>query len=50
MNRSIKGLSPSEVETLSLFSTGLKDSYGDKIVRVVLFGSRARGEGDERLI
>lgn len=38
-------LSPAEKIALEAFGRGLRARFGDRLKRVVLFGSRARGEG-----
>lgn len=40
-------LSPVERRALADFAADLHSRYGSRIRRLVLFGSRARGEGDE---
>lgn len=39
-------LTPNEQAALEAFVAGLCERYGDRLARVALFGSRARGEGD----
>lgn len=38
-------LSPAEKSALAAFTTGARALLGSRIARIVLFGSRARGEG-----
>jgi predicted nucleotidyltransferase len=40
-------LSPAEEDVLARFRARLVDLFGPRLGRVVLFGSRARGEGHE---
>lgn len=40
-------LSPLEVDVLPRFREAARQALGDRFVRVVLFGSRARGDSDE---
>jgi len=40
-------LSPAETDVLARFRGTLLDRFGPRLGRVVLFGSRARGEGHE---
>lgn len=47
MEKIIEGLSSAEREALSLFGESLKEAYAGSLVKIVLFGSRARGEGNE---
>ena len=41
-----KRLSPGERAALSVFVDHLLQHYGDRLLRVVLFGSKARGDSD----
>lgn len=41
------GLSPAEQDVLAHFRARLVEHFGPRLGRVVLFGSRARGEGHE---
>ena len=47
MEKLIKGLSSAEREALSMFEESLKEACAGSLVKIVLFGSRARGEGNE---
>lgn len=38
-------LSPGEKEALFTFIRKLKEQFGKEVVKIILFGSRARGEG-----
>lgn len=40
-------LSPGETRTLAMFRERVEALLGDNLVRIVLFGSRARGEGHD---
>ena len=40
-------LSPIELETIGKYIHRASDRYGNNLGQVILFGSRARGEGDE---
>ncbi len=44
---SMMRLSPAEMDVLARFRGTLLDRFGLRLGRVVLFGSRARGEGHE---
>ena len=42
--RMTEGLTAAATHALQIFETGARRSYGSNIVKVVLFGSRARGD------
>lgn len=45
--QSLRHLSPIEKGTLSAFKKAVSKRFGKSIKKFILFGSRARGEGDE---
>ena len=45
-NALVERLSPSERAALTVFIDHLRQRYGDGLLRVVLFGSQARGDSD----
>ena len=46
VSQALGGLKSNERAALEAFVAGLREQHGHRLVRVVLFGSRARGEGD----
>ncbi len=42
---SIKGLTAEDRKALSVFTKNLRDDLGGRVRRIVLYGSKARGEG-----
>jgi len=43
----LRHLSPHEREAITEYLERLREKYADQVARVVLFGSKARGDGDE---
>ncbi|MFQ6059122.1 MAG: HEPN domain-containing protein [Anaerolineae bacterium] len=43
----LKHLNPREREAITEYLERLREKYADQVARVVLFGSKARGDGDE---
>ena len=44
----MSGLSPEEKAVIKAYGRALRIALGENIVRIVLFGSRARGEGNSK--
>jgi predicted nucleotidyltransferase len=46
MNEQLRHLTNNERAALEVFATKLREQFDDRVVRIVLFGSKARGDSD----